>query len=83
MSLTKEQEKELQEMYERKKLEWDKYQKYTHEELAVFRKEGVEGQVCVCQYGIANSMTLECLSCGKIQMEYAKKYAKRNENNKL
>ena len=57
------------------------FKHYTWEELAVFKKEGVEGEVCTCKVILYNSMTVECVMCGKVDREYAKKYAKRRLNN--
>ena len=59
---------------------FDKYKRYTYQELQAFQETGVEGKVCNCTAQIMNSMTLECPQCGKILPQYAKNYAKRQNN---
>lgn len=56
---------------------FNKYQKYTHEELAEFEKKGIGGDICRCQAIICNTMTIECPMCGKILPRFAKNYLKR------
>ena len=52
----------------------NKYKKYTWEELAKFEKLGIEGEICFCNMKIANTMTIECVICGKVQSTYAKRF---------
>ena len=72
---------DLPESFQKSFDEWKKkmaqYKKYTHEELKHFEKVGVSGQVCTCQVEIMNTMTLECVLCGKIQIRFAKAYWRR------
>lgn len=56
---------------------FENMKKYTHEELAEFKKKGIAGQVCICKIHIANSMTYLCPICNKVFPEYAKKYINR------
>ncbi len=55
----------------------NKHPTYTHKELAEFRKRGISGQVCMCNFRVVNTMTLVCIRCGNVLPEYAKKYVKR------
>lgn len=56
------------------------FETYTWEELRKFEEEGVGGEVCSCEVILMNSMTLECLICGKVQRQYAKNWCKRNKD---
>lgn len=56
-----------------------KYKQYTHEELAELEKKGIAGNVCTCKIVLCNSMTIECVRCGKIQPRFVKNYLKRCE----
>lgn len=55
----------------------DKYKTYTHEELKEFEKKGIGGDICRCRAIIDNTMTIECVMCGKILPRFAKNYLKR------
>ncbi len=77
MKLTPEQEREFQGMLKEFDKKLNKYKTYTWDELAIFEKEGVQGEVCFCRLKVANTMTIECVICGKIQSQYAKAFARR------
>ena len=66
--------KKIQKEVQRK---FNKYHKYTHEELDEFEKKGIVGDVCRCQAIICNTMTIQCVMCGKILPRFAKNYLKR------
>ncbi len=55
----------------------NKYKTYTWEDLAKFKKLGIEGEICFCNMKIANTMTIECVICGKVQSQYAKRFVER------
>ena len=57
-----------------------KYKTYTHKELNEFEKQGIAGQVCTCKREMVNTMTVECVICGKIQQRFAKRYVRRQKN---
>ena len=83
MKLNKEQEavirkfgEELEEGFEKR---MNKYPTYTHEELNAFEKKGIMGEVCMCPMKIANTMTIECVICGKVQMRFAKAFLRRQK----
>ncbi len=57
----------------------NKYKTYTWEELSKFEELGIEGEVCICKIKIANTMTIECVNCGKVQSMYAKRFVRRNK----
>ncbi len=77
MKLTPEQEQEFQKALKEFDKKKEQYKTYTWEELNTFEKEGVKGEVCFCRLKLANSMTIECVICGKIQSQYAKAFARR------
>lgn len=55
-----------------------KFKQYTWEELRDFERLGIQGQICICTIRIANTMTLQCIRCGKILPQYARNYLKRH-----
>ncbi len=58
----------------------NRYKTYTWEALSKFQELGIEGDVCMCNMKVANTMTVECIICGKIQQEYSKRYLRRKIN---
>ena len=62
------------EMLKKFKDKLDRYKKYTWEELSKFEELGIEGEICFCNVKIANTMTIECVTCGKIQSRFAKQF---------
>ena len=80
MKLTKKQQDDiLKQIIEDHEIKMDRYTKYTHEELDEFEKKGIGGDICRCQAVICNTMTVECVICGKIQPRFAKNYLRRNK----
>ena len=76
--MMKQEDKEFVEKYLKEfKDRFNKYQKYTHEELDEFEKKGIGGDICRCQAIICNTMTIECVMCGKVLPRFAKNYLKR------
>ena len=67
------------EMLKRFKDKLNKYKTYTWEELSKFEELGIEGEICFCKMKIANTMTLECVICGKIQSQYAKRFVENKK----
>ena len=76
----KEQEEIFKEMMKEFDEKLDKYKKYTHEELSKFEKEGISGEVCFCNVNVANTMTIECVNCGKVQSQYAKRFVREKND---
>ncbi|MCK5293662.1 MAG: hypothetical protein KAJ49_03345 [Arcobacteraceae bacterium] len=70
-------EKEIAKIVKEFENKLNKYKKYTWEELNKFKEMGIEGEVCFCKIQIANTMTLECVNCGKVQPQFAKRYIRR------
>lgn len=81
MNLNKEQEEMLEKIDKDFQDKLNKYQTYTHEELDAFEKKGIMGEVCVCPMKIANTMTIECIMCGKVQSRFAKAFLRRQNEN--
>ena len=73
----KERDELIEKIYKEVEEKINKYQKYTHEELDEFEKKGIGGDICRCQATLCNSMTIECVMCGKILPRFAKNYLKR------
>ena len=73
----KERDELIEKICKEREEQYNKYQKYTHEELDEFEKKGIGGDVCRCQAIICNTMTIQCVMCGKILPRFAKNYLKR------
>ena len=72
-----EKEKLIKMIHEEFEKRLAKYKTYTHEELDEFERQGIAGDICRCKITLCNSMTIECIRCGKIQPRFAKNYLKR------
>lgn len=60
------------------KAKLSRFKHYTHKELSELERQGIGGDVCRCQAVIENTMTVECVMCGKILPRFARNYLKRN-----